>query len=140
MEKEQLFEMAKQTSSDWKKLRAQLMDENKFDCKLFKKVFSKTYYVLSNGVATQPSVEKQYMSMIMNACVFSKMSVQTDNIELESALILTERMIQKCVAEYNDVEETGGTTMYNVKKKEEVYVGFENVEKAMQIVADIVAR
>ena len=84
----------KQLTNDWNKLRNELSRNRKINFEVFNDVFLKTYQLLREQSAAT-SIDKEYVSLIVNAALFANVEIGETDFKCCAALVLTERMLNQ---------------------------------------------
>jgi len=117
---------------EWRKLRTLLTTNNKLEYELFKKVFEETRDLLA-ACATADSIDKSYMSMIVEAYKFSGADGTYKDARPQAALVMTERMLQHYVLDSHVGEVRSGVYVYVLEEKEELYIDFKEVDTSIAV-------
>ena len=110
----------------WIDLKTTLLNSNKLDLDLFKETFTETFELLCQ-CRQQPEIDKRWMPIIINAYHFANTKCVGVDYTLQSATVLTERMLKFCVLSEGMPNETvAGMTMYILETRQEIYLDFTN--------------
>ena len=122
-----------QLANTWRALE-QDVKNSKLSFETFYNAFSNTYKLLSAS-ASEPCVEKKYLSIIVNASLFARAEV-SENIDskYKAALILTERMLDAVTA-VDAADPSGESTVYILDLRQEIKINFKEVNDSIELLA-----
>ena len=115
----------------WDDLRHNSFKKGNIILEDFTKIFTDTYGVLKELTPAE-SIPKTYMSLILSAACFAKMSLTGDDKRLRAALVLTERMLHYCISG-NPIATmlTDCALIYSPGERKEVLISFNQVDASI---------
>lgn len=117
----------------WQKLKRALFDCDELCMEFFEKTFKNTEQCLRQCV-TAATISKSMIPLIADAYAFVDAEREDDNVQIQAAKILTERMLYQYVVNENvDEKNASCVTVYNVRTKRQIAVDFSNVTIALSM-------
>lgn len=121
----------------WDDLRHNSFKKGNIILEDFTKIFTDTYEVLKELTPAE-SIPKTYMSLILSAACFAKMSLTGDDKRLRAALVLTERMLHYCVSGDRIAALLPECALiYSPNMRKEIVVYFNDVDGAISEIIGI---
>lgn len=123
----------------WKSLQADLQYHDKLDYDTFKSLFTETYGVLSQ-CAVDAKIGREYFGVIINASSFASTKLKTTDDTATAALVLTERMLQRCVLDTDTTAPCTGAKVYILEEREEIYLDFRDVDQSFRTLQEVLKK
>lgn len=120
-------------ANNWMSLKKEIK-KGKLSFDVFSDTFSKTYQLL-NQKASEFSIEKNLLSIIINASLFAHAEV-SENVEskFKAALVLTERMLDAVMCQSAETSKSQ-STIYILELRQEIQIDFNEVDEAIDSLA-----
>ena len=123
-------------STEWRKLKSSLDKIDEMSVSYFIETFTKTEQFLSKYIS-ENTIEKDCVPLIVDAYSFVDSEVGNDNVEMQAAKILTERMLYQYVInpEVND-QNASCVTIYMVNSRRQLKIDLTNAVIAFAIIKE----
>ena len=138
---EQIMEKSLEAlGKDWRNLKASLQDCDEIRIDFFQETFKNTEQCLRRFIE-EKSISKEYLPLITDAYAFVDAQIGDDNVQIQAAKILTERMLyQYVVNEEVNLQNPSVVAVYLLEARRQLTVDFSNVATAFYILVEALQR